>query len=557
MGLVSPMNQRLQLAVPRTTVWATLAATLLCLSSAGAQVPLYEVVFENVMPPGASSSDYELFEFSAGEDAGWACRTGELQPNGSIEYVFFGTFSASDPLGPRRLRIPQTIGATEQRYIYRPSLANGKIAYLSADGPSTSTRSAWLDDVLIAQEGTSIGLGSGTWRSIVKVKAATDGSVMIRGGVETAGGPLASVIEYPSGQVLLQEGQAVPGTNETVGFILGSDRSSDGAHFAAVVRLLPSNDRAVLLDGSLVTLNGGVIARQGEDATAVVTTPASFPNPTWVDFDGPTVNASGEVAFFGRVSTSLGQGEFSVRNGQQVRSVVSGPIKDLDNRGFALFEESYGGVRGGALENRYLGESRMDIDVDGDGIPDPGYLLEPNFSPPGTVDMTGSGAIYATATLQDPAGDWSSVVIRRDLTPSGPVICPGETNSTGYPARLTAFGTSVVSFNRTELVSIGLPAGATALPLFSLTPNPGGVQPIGSVGTLCLGGPIGRGLSTMIVSNAEGVGSTEVFVNVLPQPNGPVAAQPGETWYAQLWYRDTVMGSMTSNFSDAIAISFR
>ena len=37
---------------------------------------------------------------------------------------------------------------------------------------------------------------------------------------------------------------------------------------------------------------------------------------------------------------------------------------------------------------------------------------------------------------------------------------------------------------------------------------------------------------------------------------GLVAVQPGETWSFQAWYRDTVGGSATSNFSDGLEITF-
>ena len=36
----------------------------------------------------------------------------------------------------------------------------------------------------------------------------------------------------------------------------------------------------------------------------------------------------------------------------------------------------------------------------------------------------------------------------------------------------------------------------------------------------------------------------------------PVAAVPGATWIFQLWYRDQGAGGPTSNFSDAVAVTF-
>lgn len=55
----------------------------------------------------------------------------------------------------------------------------------------------------------------------------------------------------------------------------------------------------------------------------------------------------------------------------------------------------------------------------------------------------------------------------------------------------------------------------------------------------------------------DGSATFDVLLNVIPQPGGSVATMPGQTWYAQLWYRDNVSGTSRSRFSDAIELSFR
>ena len=42
----------------------------------------------------------------------------------------------------------------------------------------------------------------------------------------------------------------------------------------------------------------------------------------------------------------------------------------------------------------------------------------------------------------------------------------------------------------------------------------------------------------------------------LPQPNGLQQVLPGQTWNFQLWHRDSVAGSATSNFTNGIEILF-
>ncbi len=42
----------------------------------------------------------------------------------------------------------------------------------------------------------------------------------------------------------------------------------------------------------------------------------------------------------------------------------------------------------------------------------------------------------------------------------------------------------------------------------------------------------------------------------MPQPAGPVAVVAGETRHFQCWFRDSVGGAATSNFSDGLSLLF-
>ena len=82
----------------------------------------------------------------------------------------------------------------------------------------------------------------------------------------------------------------------------------------------------------------------------------------------------------------------------------------------------------------------------------------------------------------------------------------------------------------------------------------------GSQGNLCLGGNIGRfvGPGQVMDSGASGSFAMTVNLNAMPAPtlSGTVAVQPGDTWNFQAWHRDSVGGMATSNFTDAVSVTF-
>ena len=80
--------------------------------------------------------------------------------------------------------------------------------------------------------------------------------------------------------------------------------------------------------------------------------------------------------------------------------------------------------------------------------------------------------------------------------------------------------------------------------------------PGGSQGRLCLGGAIGRYVNSIQSSGSFGAIQTFVDPMSLPQPTGFVAAIPGQTWYFQVWHRDSVGGVATSNFSNGCGVTF-
>ncbi len=80
----------------------------------------------------------------------------------------------------------------------------------------------------------------------------------------------------------------------------------------------------------------------------------------------------------------------------------------------------------------------------------------------------------------------------------------------------------------------------------------------GSQGLLCLGGNLGRYVDQVQRADAGGQQRYHIDLNSLPMSIGSTAAQPGETWSFQSWYRDLdALGQPTSNFSSAVAVEIR
>ena len=81
----------------------------------------------------------------------------------------------------------------------------------------------------------------------------------------------------------------------------------------------------------------------------------------------------------------------------------------------------------------------------------------------------------------------------------------------------------------------------------------------GSLGTLCLGGGVGRFDRPGEARTADGQGTVTLDVDLsdVPQPLAAQSVVAGETWRFQAWYRDAVNGVATSNFSGSLAVEFR
>ncbi|MCP5020664.1 MAG: hypothetical protein GY930_02710 [bacterium] len=128
-----------------------------------------------------------------------------------------------------------------------------------------------------------------------------------------------------------------------------------------------------------------------------------------------------------------------------------------------------------------------------------------------------------------------------------------DPNSTGSIGTMHATGSVDPADQDLTLTAYQLPTNQfgyfVTSQVASMTPIP-----VGSHGSLCLSGPLGRFNAIHQIRYSGSSGSVTFQPDLLgfPTPTGPVAVQAGQTWHFQFWHRD----SGASNFTDGVNVGF-
>ncbi|MEM9801498.1 MAG: hypothetical protein AAGA20_14315 [Planctomycetota bacterium] len=187
--------------------------------------------------------------------------------------------------------------------------------------------------------------------------------------------------------------------------------------------------------------------------------------------------------------------------------------------------------------------------------PEPAFDVTPAVATAyqGGADSQGGLSAWSTIVGSDDYDIYASALLADDaFQASGYQYCFGVPNSTGDNAYMLAFGDRDPGQPQTLIVS-SLPLNSTGF--FLASRSPGDVPGAGgSQGTLCVGGSIGR--FGTYNSGSGGRAIQTLDPQAIAQPTGAVSALSGETWRFQSWHRDSVGGTATSNFSNAVAVPF-
>lgn len=176
----------------------------------------------------------------------------------------------------------------------------------------------------------------------------------------------------------------------------------------------------------------------------------------------------------------------------------------------------------------------------------------------GQFGQTRSGALFGQGAASEPGiTRWESV--NHNIgAPKSNFCFPSPTlNSLGVTAWITPVGSLDVADNDLILHATGVPVGSFGYFLCS-TDWTAAMPLVGSQGTLCLGGSVGRfnRPGEILMASNQTMMALDLDLMNLPQPTGSVMAQPGEAWHFQLWYRDA-NPLPTSNLSNAVQVHLR
>ncbi len=233
-------------------------------------------------------------------------------------------------------------------------------------------------------------------------------------------------------------------------------------------------------------------------------------------------------------------------------------LPDCNGNGVPDHNEIASGARGDCDGDGILDECEIAAglaqDCNGNGVPDTCELAQGM-----ATDCDGDGTLDECQLAMDATFDLDGNGIFDSCEALGSNYCgPAVTNSTGAGASLTALGSELIFFNDVTLTARGLPQNSFGM--FVASQTPGYAFPIpNSEGALCVLGLVGRynQPGQIIGSGATGSLFFPIDVLAIPTPTGFAQALPGETWNFQAWYRDSNPTGNTSNFTDAVSITFQ
>lgn len=335
---------------------------------------------------------------------------------------------------------------------------------------------------------------------------------------------------------------------------------------AAVFTSVAANSLDVLVTYDMQDADGWASGASGDNASTGIWVRGN-PNGTAAQPEDDHTPLGGRCWFTGQADPGDSVGTNDVDGGT---TTLLSPVIDLStlNDPLITYWRWYSNTAGGAPNADIFqidissngGSSWASVEVVGPSGPGTsGGWIEHSFkvadfvNASGSVQMRFRASDLGTGSIVEAAID--------DLRVAG-VSCgsslfnrycdPAVLNSILFSGMMDATGSALVADNNLTLRAYQLPINQFGIFLTSMTqanvPMAGG-----SIGTLCVGGNIGRFGAQQV--GAPGEISLSIDLGALPM-NPNQAALPGETYHFQAWYRD-FNPNPGSNFTDAISILFQ
>lgn len=171
-------------------------------------------------------------------------------------------------------------------------------------------------------------------------------------------------------------------------------------------------------------------------------------------------------------------------------------------------------------------------------------------------DLDADGDLDAVTLLPTFVGG-ARLFRNRAVARQGSTVCVPEVRHLGGAlGRLRAFGSLDVQLDQLTLRAEELPARTFGLFVVGTEAVPAPVAALNSVGQLCVSGQLSRLSPSHPGTGAGDWIELRLDLSALPLVGGPVAVQPGDTYVVQAWHRDVFQGAMTSNFTEAVSLTF-
>ena len=306
-----------------------------------------------------------------------------------------------------------------------------------------------VDDSIIATVGDATAPGGETWIRFSEPFLDTTGEVWFRGRYTSQPNSKIGLFRGASLTPVLSADDVVTGLPMNVhpggAPEIGHDVSFDGSHWMGTV--ITNNSR----EG--VVRSGEVLSASGVPLVTGNQLPAAFqstPNESYLGFGQVQVTAGDRWA----VIAGTPAGMILRDGGQFVRyaTMVDGYNFTGELRGIALAR--WGGlawigrveVGGGQRKYAVFRERELqfmegdDVDIDFDGIADPGWTITDITGAPGRLAYTEDGTIWATVRITTPMGGSPFAVIGVGQA-FGQPYCTSVANSSGQAAEMQAVGT--------------------------------------------------------------------------------------------------------------------
>ena len=310
---------------------------------------------------------------------------------------------------------------------------SGALAYSASGtgGPVGNFDSVWLDDTLIMVEGDPYPHAASTWwRFGSRPGVTADGNPYFVGGLTSSQGgstEIRGLFYGMTGAPVALGGDVLPGLpaplHATNSVSFDYRYSELGNHYIAEVVMTgsTSSDGAMVVDGAGLIVAGGLV----QESLPVPAAAGGLVGENWDNFDNAGITEAGDWFFTGDTDAATGVDEIVVKNGLVVLregdmvdgwmlrgSIETGYI-NADGDVAVVWDVDNAGTEVEALlfNDRVVLVEGDVVDLDGDGLPDPGAVLA-DFTgiaslTVGDRDFLGNANVYFTADI-DTAGTSST-----------------------------------------------------------------------------------------------------------------------------------------------------